>query len=59
MTLDDPTMTADGKFQPNIVNSGVFMLSAVMQVIFNLFLFFIIIELLLSPFIIYNRIIYC
>lgn len=32
MTAEDPTMSADGKFQPNIVNSAVFMLSAVMQV---------------------------
>jgi manganese-transporting P-type ATPase len=29
---DDVTMSADGKFYPNIVNSAVFLLSAVMQV---------------------------
>ena len=32
MTEEDPTLSADGKFQPNVVNSAVFMLSAVMQV---------------------------
>ena len=29
---EDPTMSADGKFQPNTVNSAVFLLSSVMQV---------------------------
>jgi len=29
---DDSTLSADGKFQPNVVNSAVFLLSAVMQV---------------------------
>jgi cation-transporting ATPase 13A1 len=29
---DDFTLTADGKFQPNVVNSAVFLLSALMQV---------------------------
>ena len=32
ITEEDPTMSADGKFQPNTVNSAVFLLSAVMQV---------------------------
>jgi cation-transporting ATPase 13A1 len=32
ITAEDPTMSADGKFQPNVVNSAIFMLSAVMQV---------------------------
>jgi cation-transporting ATPase 13A1 len=32
MAADDHTMTADGKFQPNVVNSAVYLLSAVMQV---------------------------
>jgi cation-transporting ATPase 13A1 len=32
VTPEDPTMSADGKFQPNTVNSAVFMLSSVMQV---------------------------
>ena len=35
MTEEDPTLSADGKFQPNVVNSAVFMLSAVMQVHIN------------------------
>eukprot|EP01038_Epipyxis_sp_PR26KG_P009601 gene9601-12930_t len=32
MTEDDMTLTPDGKFHPNVVNSAVFLLSAVMQV---------------------------
>lgn len=32
LTEEDPTMSADGKFQPNTINSAVFLLSAVMQV---------------------------
>ena len=29
---DDSTLTVDGKFQPNVINSAMFLLSAVMQV---------------------------
>jgi cation-transporting ATPase 13A1 len=32
IVADDHTMSADGKFQPNVVNSAVYMLSTVMQV---------------------------
>lgn len=32
MTDEDPGMSADGKFQPNVINSAVFLLAAVMQV---------------------------
>lgn len=32
MSTDDSTLTADGKFQPNVINSAMFLLSAVMQV---------------------------
>jgi cation-transporting ATPase 13A1 len=32
MTKDDFSLAADGKFQPNIVNSSVYLLSALMQV---------------------------
>ena len=32
MTDEDPAMSADGKFQPNVINSAVFLLAAVMQV---------------------------
>ena len=46
MTDEDPGMSADGKFQPNVINSAVFLLAAVMQVcttissLHSLFLFY-------------------
>ena len=51
MIDDEQSMSADGKFQPNVVNSAVFLLSAVIQVRLAFFLRFLLLSLLLFLFI--------